>query len=99
MPREIWKEGLTEASVLGEELCELVTVVLDVAAVATVAVGRDADFGRAEVIGCHHSACKKKRGGGGGKDFSLDAVVCLDFSIPEILCGQINDEKTGFEAC
>lgn len=38
---------VTEASVLGEELCELVTVVLVVAAVATVAVGRDADFGGA----------------------------------------------------
>lgn len=45
--RDIWTEGLTEASVLGEELCELVTVVLVVAAVATVAVGRDADFGGA----------------------------------------------------
>lgn len=51
-------EGLTEASVLGEELRELVTVVLVVAAVATVAVGRDADFGGAQVIGRHHSACR-----------------------------------------
>lgn len=56
--REIWTEGLTEASVLGEELCELVTVVLLVAAVATVTVGRDADFGGTQVVGCHHSACR-----------------------------------------
>lgn len=47
--------GLTEASVLGEELCELVTVVLVVAAVAAITVGRDADFGGAQVVGGHHS--------------------------------------------
>lgn len=51
---EIWTGGLTEASVLGEEFCELVTVVLFVAAVAAVAVGRDADFGGAQVVGGHH---------------------------------------------
>lgn len=49
---------LTEAGVLGEELGELVTLVLAVAAVAAVAVGRDADFGRAQVVGSHHGACR-----------------------------------------
>lgn len=36
---QIWTAGLTETSVLGEELGELVAVVLVVAAVAAVAVG------------------------------------------------------------
>lgn len=51
---------LTEAGVLGEELGELVTLVLAVAAVAAVAVGRDADFGRAQVVGSHHGACREE---------------------------------------
>lgn len=49
-------DGVTEAGVLREELCELVTLVLVVAAAAAVAVGRDADFGGAQVVGSHHGA-------------------------------------------
>ena len=48
---------LTQAGVLAEELGELVTLVLVVAAVAAVAVRRDADFGRAQVVGSHHGTC------------------------------------------
>lgn len=38
-------DGVTEAGVLCEKLCELVTLVLVVATVAAVAVGRHADLG------------------------------------------------------
>lgn len=89
--REIWTEGLTEASVLGEELCELVTVVLVVATVATVAVGRDADFGGAQVIGRHHSSCR-----GWMEGYFIGALVCLFFSVPQILCRQIIDHQMAF---
>lgn len=74
--RELWTEGLTEASVLSEELCELVTVVLVVAAVATVAVGRDADFGGAQVIGRHHSACRGSMEGFFIRCISLPLFFC-----------------------
>lgn len=76
---QIWTEGLTETSVLGEELGELVAVVLVVAAVAAVAVGRDADFGGAQVIGRHHGSCR-----GGREDVSLDPLGCLYFSVLQI---------------
>lgn len=57
-----WAEGrLTEAEVLGEKLGELVTLVLAVATVAAVAVGGDADFGRAQVVGSHHGTCSRRK--------------------------------------
>jgi len=52
-------ETLTEAGVLREKLGELVALVLVVAAVAAVAVGRHADFGRAQVVGSHHGTCSR----------------------------------------
>lgn len=50
---------LTETGVFCEKLGELVTLVLVVATVAAVAVGGDADFGRAQVVWSHHSACSR----------------------------------------
>lgn len=54
---------LTEAGVLSEKLCELFTFILAVAAVAAVAVGRDADFGGAQVVGSHHGTCRRRTEG------------------------------------
>lgn len=75
----IWTGGLTEASVLGEELCELVTVVLAVAAVAAVAVGRDADFGGAQVVGGHHGTYR------GWMEGSVNICIGLYSSVWQIL--------------
>lgn len=61
---------LTEAGVLGENLCELVTLVLVVATVVAVAVGRHADFGRAQVVGSHYCTC-------GGRDRGREGSVHL----------------------
>ena len=53
----------------------LVTLVLVVAAVAAVAVRRDADFGCAQVVGSHHGTCGRWM-----DRFVIRAIICLCFS-------------------
>ena len=53
------RRGLTEAGVLGEELCELVTLVLVVATAAAVTERGDADLGGAEVVGGQDGPCSE----------------------------------------
>ena len=58
--QNFWTWGLTQASVLGEKLGELITVRFAVPAAAAVAPRREADSKGSLVIGRHHRTCGTK---------------------------------------
>lgn len=74
--------GLTQASVVGEQLDESLAVGLAVAAAAAVAPRRQAEASRPHVVGCHHCTCgheKESQSGGGG---SGGGRCCHRLNIP-----------------
>lgn len=76
--------GLTQASVVGEQLDESLAVGFAIAAAAAVAPRRQAEASRPHVVGRHHCTCGRKtesRSGGGGagchSSSISDGPVCV----------------------
>lgn len=89
--------GLTQASVVGEQLEESLAVGLAVAAAAAVAPRRQAEASRPHVVRCHHRTCgheaEGRSGGGSGRGCHCSNITGGTSRSPCVCGAQVDNGK------